>query len=598
MKYSEDSTRVQRLFGRHHWLSAFLIIFFLQFVLAIEGCAGGKLANTTTTPATISVTLSPHTVPLQVNAQVQFTATVTASANTAVTWSASGGTITTSGMYTAPTTAGTFTVSVTSQADPTKSDKATVTVTTTAPPPTPTPTPAPTPTPTPAPTPTPTPAPTPTPTPIPGTAVSGINSISALATSSGATITWNTGAASDTQVDYGLTTAYGQSTTLNTALVTAHQAVISGLTASTTYNFRVKSRNSAGTLATSGNFTFITNASGVVPVALNQGWTPLSNTLMQNVCPPNTATYAFFSLCPAVMTAWSGGIADVGRNRLIVWGGGHHDYSGNEVYAVTLSDQKMIRLTNPGPPVTDPNATGVTTLADGTPNSRHTYNGLAYIAHADRMFVFGGSLAGIGFAGNDTWTLNLATMQWQRMDPVNGGTPGANYGAMADYDPNTQTIFLHDTANLWQYTFETNTYKNLTAATGSALDIHNSGVIDPKRRLFFTIGVGMHVINIAPGSNFALQDWSALTVGCSGFQNSAYPGLAYDPVQDRIIGWTGGNTLFVFNPDTKTCTTTTFTGGPGAEQLNGTDGRFRYFPGLNAFVVANDANENVYVLKF
>jgi hypothetical protein len=48
--------------------------------------------------------------------------------------------------------------------------------------------------------------------------------ISAVASSgisaTGATITWTTSEASDTQVDCGTTTAYGSSTTLNTSMVT------------------------------------------------------------------------------------------------------------------------------------------------------------------------------------------------------------------------------------------------------------------------------------------------------------------------------------------------------------------------------------------
>jgi hypothetical protein len=79
-------------------------------------------------------------------------------------------------------------------------------------------------------------------------------------TPSGATINWSTNEASDTQVEYGLTTAYGSSTTINAAMVTAHSQGISGLTASTTYNYRVKSRDAAGNLATSGNFIFTTLA--------------------------------------------------------------------------------------------------------------------------------------------------------------------------------------------------------------------------------------------------------------------------------------------------------------------------------------------------
>jgi hypothetical protein len=382
----------------------------------------------------------------------------------------------------------------------------------------------------------------------------------------------------------------------------SHSATISGLTPATKYDFRVRSTDGTSKQAISGNFTFTTNVSGFTPVTLGQGWTALPNTLLQSVCPPNNFNnlgYNFSDNCTNVIAAWGGGIGDMARSRLIVWGGGHHDYLGNELYALSLSDQKLTRLNNPGSPlITDPNATDVEALGDGTPNSRHTYGGLAYIAHADRMFVFGGSLAGIGFPGNGTWTLNLDNLNWQRMDPVNGGTPAANVGAVADYDPNTQSVFLHDTASFWQYTFENNTYKNLNPSNSSVISDHNAGVIDPRRRLFFLIGDGFRMIDIGPNSNFALQDISSQTTAtCSTLQTAGYPGLAYDPVQDRIIGWAGGSTLFLFNPDTKTCTTTSFT-GPGSSQPNGTHGRFRYFPGIRGFVLVNDANQNAFVLKF
>ncbi len=85
-------------------------------------------------------------------------------------------------------------------------------------------------------------------------------------TQSGATITWTTNEAGDTQVDYGTTASYGSSTTLNTSLVTSHSAVLSGLTASSLYHYRVKSRDAAGNLATSGDFTFTTSADTTAPV--------------------------------------------------------------------------------------------------------------------------------------------------------------------------------------------------------------------------------------------------------------------------------------------------------------------------------------------
>ena len=77
-------------------------------------------------------------------------------------------------------------------------------------------------------------------------------------TSSSATISWKTNEASDSQVDYGTTTAYGTSTPLNKNKVTSHSEKLSGLGASTLYHYRVKSRDAAGNLAVSGDFTFIT----------------------------------------------------------------------------------------------------------------------------------------------------------------------------------------------------------------------------------------------------------------------------------------------------------------------------------------------------
>ncbi len=77
-------------------------------------------------------------------------------------------------------------------------------------------------------------------------------------TSTGATILWTTNEASDSQVEYGTTVTYGSSTSLNVAMVTSHSQTLSGLQANTTYHFRVKSRDAAGNLATSPDYTFTT----------------------------------------------------------------------------------------------------------------------------------------------------------------------------------------------------------------------------------------------------------------------------------------------------------------------------------------------------
>lgn len=77
-------------------------------------------------------------------------------------------------------------------------------------------------------------------------------------TSESAAIHWVTNELSDSQVDYGGTTAYGSSTPLDSAMVTAHSMTISGLAPGMAYNFRVSSRDSAGNLAASSNYAFTT----------------------------------------------------------------------------------------------------------------------------------------------------------------------------------------------------------------------------------------------------------------------------------------------------------------------------------------------------
>jgi hypothetical protein len=96
------------------------------------GCTGGSpvLTQACSLPVTVSITPSPTAV--DACKTVAFTATVANATNTAVTWAvqegAAGGTIATNGVYTAPSTAGTYHVVATSVASNTATALATVTV--------------------------------------------------------------------------------------------------------------------------------------------------------------------------------------------------------------------------------------------------------------------------------------------------------------------------------------------------------------------------------------------------------------------------------------------------------------------------------------
>lgn len=86
---------------------------------------------TVTSAPVVSVSVSPPVATVSPSATQQFSATVTGNSNTAVSWSveeAGGGSVDATGLYTAPRRTGSYHVVAKSQADATKSARATVTV--------------------------------------------------------------------------------------------------------------------------------------------------------------------------------------------------------------------------------------------------------------------------------------------------------------------------------------------------------------------------------------------------------------------------------------------------------------------------------------
>lgn len=113
----------------------------LLLVIAV-GCLQDKLATAPEVPTAEAVVLSPASASLQVGATQQFDATVQMSDGTSqdgtMTWAATGGTVSSAGLYTAGSTAGSFRV-IATYADADLADTAAITLTTTPPPPPPPP---------------------------------------------------------------------------------------------------------------------------------------------------------------------------------------------------------------------------------------------------------------------------------------------------------------------------------------------------------------------------------------------------------------------------------------------------------------------------
>jgi hypothetical protein len=315
----------------------------------------------------------------------------------------------------------------------------------------------------------------------------------------------------------------------------------------------------------------------------------------------------------AVMSAWSGGVYDSDRDMLVVWGGGHSNYSGNEVYAfgpLTSGSAQWRRLTNPSSPV----STNEAYYPDGRPVSRHTYAALDYMP-----FPYGKMVScaigsryndGYGMRGMDFYDFGvdgLSGEPWSR-GPVPPNT-GSWVGAFCAYNPVTKRLWVHSLGSggrLMQYNPDT---QGWTQHVQTDLSLYDVAAIDTARNILVVLHDGAY------GESAGIRVWDLNHPDAASFvpPSSAYPmsgkapGFQYDPVNDRFIAWDGGTALYALSipSDPRNGTwqwsvvaaDTANTVDPGPAAANGTYGRFRYVPSLHAVVVVSAADRPVYLRK-
>jgi len=325
-------------------------------------------------------------------------------------------------------------------------------------------------------------------------------------------------------------------------------------------------------------------------------WIEIPKSALLAVAPTHDQFPKTWAICgPAsVVMAWCGAAFDSKRDRLVVWGGGHADYHGNELYAFDVKRLAWQRLTDPFPnPVKDQEVN-----ADGSPNSRHTYGGLAYLAHVDRFFGLGGSLAGVGFAKCDrTWVYDFEAKKWEDRQP-GGPLPGGGFCMGCAYAPVSKRLFFGSAhRGLFAYDYEKNTWAKLDDQP-----VDGQGfAVDTKRRLLVGVGRGRITLYDIGRNNFKQQ-----TIKAPGAEDVVNAGNAagfdYDPVSDRMVGWASWapGKVFGLDLDAKTWEVKQADGGPkvSPSARNGVFGRWRYVPSVNAFIAVSDAGGNVFFYKY
>jgi hypothetical protein len=145
--------------------------------------------------------------------------------------------------------------------------------------------------------------------PSPGYASGASTWISAApvaAIGSTANVTWTTAVPSDSQVEFGPTVAYGNTTTLAAAQVTAHSVPLVGLVPGTAYHFRVRSRDSDTVLVIGVDHSF------AIPQAVSVVTSPSSATIASSATQQFTAMVSNASNAAVTWAATAGTITSSG----------------------------------------------------------------------------------------------------------------------------------------------------------------------------------------------------------------------------------------------------------------------------------------------
>lgn len=365
------------------------------------------------------------------------------------------------------------------------------------------------------------------------------------------------------------------------------------------------------------NFTIQVNAAGStfgswIPQSTRPGWDSIPNTRMDSVCPPNNfngTTYAWASKCEQVMYAWSGGVEITNDPTLgpgmMIWGGGHNDYPGNELYFLYLGQSAtdpnrltVARLTNPTT-TTQPGAGGpanlggscsVNIMSDGTANNSHSYGNFIQDPVNDRMVTFtGGPTCQNGDTSQHLNFYDIAHNTWSAIR----NDLDADYNGSGCWNPVNNHYLILTFHSFYDYDPVGNT---LTRKNSLGLDSHTRAVCDTVHGLLVDFGPSTSfTINYGDGS-FALSNFTP-PAACSALR-ATYPGLTFDSDRGLVLGYLGtGDTVYEYNAAANTCVARTLNtnpcGNPGATA--GVMTRWQYEPQFKVAVLWNDPHQNACV---
>lgn len=324
---------------------------------------------------------------------------------------------------------------------------------------------------------------------------------------------------------------------------------------------------------------------------------------------------------PLGISAYSGFVLDNLRSKILVFGGGHHDYGGNDVWSWDIANGGFTRLYSPDDlfNLTASQAAAGTDqvnfpgmwLASGKPIPRHTFNSLAFISHQGKMFAGGGSTWD-GPAGDlwpawgndpeDYWVFDPVTLNWTykgsaRLFPSGNAVHGPTAYDGSKYLYTVSYVWTNGVKGFTRYVYrydpDANTWLRRSAVPASLGEPLDGGcTFDTLRGNFIfyglTTGSALWSYNVASDSwtNLFPTPWSPGANGPGQPGNIYSEGICYDSINDALIV-AGPSGIWIYdyaNPGVWT----RGANGPEFANINGPiEGKLRF-----------DASRNVAIFGF
>lgn len=338
-------------------------------------------------------------------------------------------------------------------------------------------------------------------------------------------------------------------------------------------------------------------------------WHPIPNTALSG---QPSYPCSFANIPGAKISDWVGAtLKRSGSTYIIAAAGGHGDYCGNEVNALTLNatTPAWTELISSSLQSQVLNATSY--YLDLRPTARHTYWSTQFDDSKNKVLLLpsGSTMNAVGapspppgwpYDGRYGATFSMSTNAWGTpTDIPSYPGPSVIAGAIVTKHQITNDVYFHAGNGWFRLNSSSNTWVQLTSSQEGGG--YAAAGIDPLRGRILL--VGSFNGSVAPRVRDLNGAAVAVTFGGLGggaLPTTGYPGIIYDEVNDKylVLYNSGGNIeMLRVDPATWIVDAPTITGTKPAARTNGIQNSVQYVPELGGLVMANSYTGNVQFMR-